>query len=301
MKLRHLVGLALLGSSSQPAERDAGALRVGIEAKYWPFESVNAQGSSRGSTWTSSGSSARRSAARSSSTTWLGLAHPDLQAGRIDLICSRMSYTDERAKTVDFSTPYAQSPMSVLVASPGEGRDEAGAAQRDEHPHRGAARTTGETKARPRSQGHVHGSTTPRPTPPRGRLGPSPRVRVRLHLVDKFAKQYPDTTRVLDESLGSEEYCMSWPRVPRCAPRWIRTSPRRTKPAGDIDVLMKKWLPSPESCAPRRSDDGARAAGARSGRARVLAAIVVAVSLVPAEIRWDAAWNGGRVSWTASR
>ena len=47
-------------------------------------------------------------------TAWEGLI-PSLQTGKADVVISSMSRTDERAKVVDFSIPYAQSTLGILL------------------------------------------------------------------------------------------------------------------------------------------------------------------------------------------
>src|SRR5262249_27390581 len=75
----------------------------------------------------------------------------ELASGRIDVICSGMSYTAERAEKVDFSRPYAGSPMWVLVSTsrtkPDATIESLAAGGMQIAVQRG---TTGETKARAR-------------------------------------------------------------------------------------------------------------------------------------------------------
>jgi len=47
-------------------------------------------------------------------TAWDGLI-PSLQTGKADMVISSMTITDERAETVDFSKPYANSLLAMLV------------------------------------------------------------------------------------------------------------------------------------------------------------------------------------------
>ena len=46
---------------------------------------------------------------------WAGLI-PALETGKIDLIISSMTITEERKKTIDFSEPYAMSNLALLIA-----------------------------------------------------------------------------------------------------------------------------------------------------------------------------------------
>jgi polar amino acid transport system substrate-binding protein len=47
-------------------------------------------------------------------TNWDGLI-PSLQTGKVDVVISSMTITEERGKVVDFSIPYARSYLAVLV------------------------------------------------------------------------------------------------------------------------------------------------------------------------------------------
>lgn len=244
------LALALLGTTlTACGDGGASALRVGIEAKYPPFETVNAKGEFEGfdiDMIRALGQSLGRSV-EFKDMAWDSLI-PELQAGRIDLVCSGMSYTEERAKVVDFSQAYAQSPMSVLVGL-GRAKDVTTLAQlNDANVHIAVQRgTTGETKARaalPNATFMLYDTEADA-----AREVATGRLHAFVYdylSVDKFAKQYPDTTRVLDESLGSEQYCMVMPKGSPLRPQVDAFLAEAGKPGGKLDELMKKWLPSPE-------------------------------------------------------
>jgi polar amino acid transport system substrate-binding protein len=91
-------------------------LVVGMELAYPPFEMTDEQGKP-------DGISVRMAYAlgeyldrpvRIENMAWAGLI-PSLTTGKIDLILSSMTITEERAKTVAFSDPYAKAQLSLLV------------------------------------------------------------------------------------------------------------------------------------------------------------------------------------------
>lgn len=111
-------GTLLLGCSSK---NDDGAstekpLIVGMELAYPPFETKDDQGNP-------SGVSVDLAAAlgeylnrpvQIENTNWDGLI-PSLQTGKVDVVISSMTITDERKEVVDFSVPYAHSYLGLLV------------------------------------------------------------------------------------------------------------------------------------------------------------------------------------------
>lgn len=91
-------------------------LVVGMELQYPPFEMSDKDG-------TPSGVSVELAYAlgkylgrevRIENIAWDGLI-PSLKTNKVDLIISSMTITKERAKTVDFSIPYAQTNLAILI------------------------------------------------------------------------------------------------------------------------------------------------------------------------------------------
>ncbi|ATB70622.1 polar amino acid-binding periplasmic protein [Sulfurospirillum diekertiae] len=108
-----LIGLSLFTTLVNSAERP---LIVGMELQYPPFEMSDKDG-------TPSGVSVDLAKALGKylgrevtieNIAWDGLI-PSLKTGKIDLIISSMTITDERQKTIDFSIPYAQSNLAILT------------------------------------------------------------------------------------------------------------------------------------------------------------------------------------------
>jgi polar amino acid transport system substrate-binding protein len=105
--------LFCLGSCS-PA--DDNALVVGMEMQYPPFEM-------RGTDNRPDGISVRMAEdlaahlgrpLRLEDVAWDGII-PSLKTGKIDLIISSLTRTDERAETIDFSDPYVTNGLCMLV------------------------------------------------------------------------------------------------------------------------------------------------------------------------------------------
>lgn len=91
-------------------------LKVGMELAYPPFEMSDKEGKPQGV----SVDFARKLGEHLGrevvieNTAWAGLI-PSLKTGKIDLIISSMTITEERKKSIDFSTPYAQSSLAILA------------------------------------------------------------------------------------------------------------------------------------------------------------------------------------------
>jgi polar amino acid transport system substrate-binding protein len=108
-------------------------LIVGMELKYPPFEMTDGQGHPAGvSVEIAQALGAHLGRAiRIENMPFDGLL-PSLKTGRIDLIISSMTATEERAKSIDFSEPYLRTGLALLVAkdSPVQGIADLNAAGR---------------------------------------------------------------------------------------------------------------------------------------------------------------------------
>lgn len=221
-------------------------LRVGIEAKYEPFEKLTASGEFEGfdiDLARELGKSLGRPV-KFEDMGWDSLI-PSLQSDRIDLVCSGMSWTEERTKLVDFSEPYAQSPMSVLVNTE-LAKDVTKAAQLDDASVRIAVQrgTTGATKAKAAFQkAHFVEFDTENEAAATVGTGRNHAFVYDYLSVAKYAKQYPQATRVLDESLGAENYCMAVKKGSPLRAEIDRFLSDAKKEGGAIERLMDRWLP----------------------------------------------------------
>ncbi|WP_321314503.1 transporter substrate-binding domain-containing protein [Halarcobacter sp.] len=116
------VSLLFIGCGEQKVASDSqenvkkDILTVGMELAYPPFEMSDKDG-------TPSGVSVDFAKALGKylnkevvieNIAWDGLI-PSLKTGKIDLIISSMTITDERKKSIDFSIPYAQTSLAILA------------------------------------------------------------------------------------------------------------------------------------------------------------------------------------------
>ncbi|WP_457607766.1 transporter substrate-binding domain-containing protein [Nitratifractor sp.] len=90
-------------------------LKVGMELQYPPFEMTDTEGHPTGISVDLAKALGRYLGREVviENIAWDGLI-PSLKTGKIDLIISSMTITPERAKTVAFSIPYAQSNLAIL-------------------------------------------------------------------------------------------------------------------------------------------------------------------------------------------
>jgi polar amino acid transport system substrate-binding protein len=232
--------------SREPREGSAAPLRVGVEAKYPPFESINDKGEFEGfdiELARELGKSLGRPV-EFKDLAWDSLI-PELQAGRIELICSGMSYTEQRAESIDFSKPYAQSPMSVLL-SVTRAKDVTRAEQLDDpQVHIAVQRgTTGEKKAKSAFKKALFKEfDTETDAATEVGTGRSHAFVYDYLSVERHAKRYPDTTRILEASLGSEDYCMAVKKGSPLKATIDAFLDDAKKPGGALGRLMDKWLP----------------------------------------------------------
>lgn len=91
-------------------------LKVGMELAYPPFEMSDKEGIPQGVSVDFAKKLGEELGMEVviENTAWSGLI-PSLKTGKIDLIISSMTITEERKKSIDFSIPYAQSSLAILV------------------------------------------------------------------------------------------------------------------------------------------------------------------------------------------
>lgn len=109
---------ALLLTSFQLGCSDSGgdALVVGMEMQYPPFEMRNTENQPDGISVRMAEDLAAHLGRplRLEDVAWDGII-PALQSGKIDLIISSLTRTEERAKTIDFSDDYVTNGLCMLV------------------------------------------------------------------------------------------------------------------------------------------------------------------------------------------
>ncbi|RXJ75383.1 amino acid ABC transporter substrate-binding protein [Arcobacter sp. F155] len=111
-----MVFISGCNDDSSQTKEEKKVLKVGMELAYPPFEMSEKDG-------TPSGVSVDFAKALGKelgreviieNIAWDGLI-PSLKTGKIDLIISSMTITEERKKSIDFSIPYAQSSLAILA------------------------------------------------------------------------------------------------------------------------------------------------------------------------------------------
>lgn len=97
-------------------EKNDDKLIVGMELAYPPFETKDNEGNPMGVSVDIANALGEYLGKEVviENTAWAGLI-PALQTEKVDIIISSMTITDDRKKTVDFSDPYAQVLLALLV------------------------------------------------------------------------------------------------------------------------------------------------------------------------------------------
>ncbi len=110
--------LVLVGCASKPEATSAenNVLKVGMELKYPPFETKDADGNPAGASVMLAEALGKYLGrdVEIIDTPYQSLI-PALEQGDIDIIISSMTITEEREKVVDFSDPYTNSQLMMLV------------------------------------------------------------------------------------------------------------------------------------------------------------------------------------------
>lgn len=224
-------------------------LRVGLEGRYPPFEFKDDHGTLVGfDVDLARGLGTRLGRPVEFRDMQFDALIPEMQAGRIDMVCSGMSWLEERTKVVDFSAPYVRIRMAVLVSRERAATvkaipdlDAAGvvvAVQRG---------TSGEAKAResfPKAE--IRAFDTMVDASKEVAAGRAHAFVYDFVSVRELAAQEPERLRVLDGDLGAEVYCMAFPKgspLVAEADAYLREA---SKPGGRIDSLLATWKPAAE-------------------------------------------------------
>lgn len=254
-----LIAAAALAAGGAACTEGTGAdgpLRVGLEPKYPPFETTDAAGNCIGFDVDLARALAQALGREAKFVPMdFDPLVPELEAGRIDLVCSGMSYTAERAVRVDFTRPYLHTSMGVLVS-----REKAAAVQTIadlDAPgmviavQRG---TTGETKAKeafPRAKVEPYDTEVD---------AASQVEAARAHAfvydmasVRKLAERAGDRVRVLEGDLGAEDYCIAFPKGSPHVAKANAFLDGASRPGGLIDQLIERWKPTAEPVRPGES------------------------------------------------
>jgi lysine-arginine-ornithine-binding protein len=110
------MALAIVLGAGSALAGDPGVMRIGTEGAYPPFEFRDATGALKGFDIEIGDALCAKMQVK---CIWMpqdfdGLI-PAMKAGKVDLIISSLSITPERAKAVDFSKPYYQSPSQFVA------------------------------------------------------------------------------------------------------------------------------------------------------------------------------------------
>ncbi len=110
--------LGACAKQEESKETQERPLIVGMELEYPPFETTNLDGDPSGVSVDLANAIGERLGreVQIESIRWAGLI-PALQSKKIDMIISSMSITEERAKQIDFSIPYAYFSLSYLASA----------------------------------------------------------------------------------------------------------------------------------------------------------------------------------------
>lgn len=112
------LSVSLLFATGLSEKEETNPLIVGMELQYPPFEMSNPNGEPEGISVgiaKAFGEYLGRPV-EIQNIEWTGLI-PALRTGSIDMVISSMTITEERAEQIDFSDPYAQSGLTLLVST----------------------------------------------------------------------------------------------------------------------------------------------------------------------------------------
>jgi len=110
-----LLAFTVIGCSSDDKDADK-VLRVGMELKYPPFETIDSNGNPEGVSVLMAESLGEYLGREVEiiDTAYASLI-PALESGNIDIIISSMTINEKRMEVVDFSDPYTTSQLMMLV------------------------------------------------------------------------------------------------------------------------------------------------------------------------------------------
>lgn len=109
------ISFLFIGCSDKNDETK-NVLKVGMELAYPPFEMSDKDGTPKGVSVELAYSLGKHLGREVviENIAWDGLI-PSLKTGKIDMIISSMTITQERRKSIEFSVPYAQSSLAILA------------------------------------------------------------------------------------------------------------------------------------------------------------------------------------------
>lgn len=122
MKIKSLFYLICLAAfvafcfSGCDSTKETDVLKIGMELQFPPFEMADGNGNPTGISVDMAKDLGKylNRPVEIENISWTGLI-PSLQTNKVDLVISSMSITPSRKKVVDFSIPYAQSGLTLLI------------------------------------------------------------------------------------------------------------------------------------------------------------------------------------------
>ena len=207
------LSLAACGDASDSTDGSLPPLRVGLEAEYAPFETKTSTGEIQGFDV----DLVRRLGKELGREVIIqDLAFDSLllklAAGDLDMVCSGLSFTDMRAKKVDFSEPYVHLRMGVLLGN----AQAAGITQVEELDKKAVIitvqrGTTGAMKAHARfPNATIHEYDRENDAANELVVGRAHAFVYDMVSVHRWNRQHPTTTSVLPHHLGVEDYCIAF-------------------------------------------------------------------------------------------
>lgn len=249
MKLDHLT-LLLLTTFTATAlglvscgESGPEPLKVGMDLTYPPFEFKDSDG-------TPDGVSVRLAEALAAdlgrplvieSMPFEGLI-PGLSTGKIDLVISSMTATEERAKSIDFSVPYVTTELAILVGKDSDikGIEDLKQGSRTIAVRRG---TTGESYA----QEHLPNAKLTALTLDAACALEVSQGKAEAWIYDQLSiwqhhKSHPETTKALLESFQREQWAIGIRKGNDALRESINTFLTKFKADGKFDPLADQYL-----------------------------------------------------------
>jgi polar amino acid transport system substrate-binding protein len=113
--------VVLVAGAAQAQNKDWSTIRIGVDATYPPFESMDSAGNMQGFSIEVAQALCERMKAKCEfmNQDWEGII-PALQANKFDAIISSMSITEERKQQVEFTDKYYHTPPAVAVPKDSE-------------------------------------------------------------------------------------------------------------------------------------------------------------------------------------
>ncbi len=223
--------------------RKSNELVVGMELSYQPFEMLDERGQPTGI-----GVDLARKLAASLhkelriENIAFGALITALKTGRIDLIVSSMTVTEERKQSIDFSDPYVSNGLAILVNA---GSDIRGIGDVDRAGH--TVMTKSSTTGYNYAQGHFKLATVRTLDAEASCALEVSQGKADAFLFDQIAvyrlnRKFPDTTRALLEPFQRESWAMGIRKGRDDLRQGVNAFLTDFKNRGEMEQLLQKYL-----------------------------------------------------------